>query len=222
MASRKYPIVAGEIYHVFNRTNAKEPIFLSSKDYQRAIDVFSFYQYGKISLRFSHFNRLTTEEKSKFLDRLSTFKPIIEILCFAIMPNHFHFLLKNVTERGISNFMRYFQNSLAKYFNLKKERTGSLFQQNFKAVRIETDEQLTHVSRYIHLNPVTAYIIKDVTELENYPWTSYPEYISKTKSCINKKILLDYFKSVNSYKKFITDQINYQRELERMRHLILD
>jgi len=138
------------------------------------------------------------------------------------MPNHFHFLLKNLKDSGINKFMSNFQNSYAKYFNTKTGRTGSLFQQNFKAVRVESDEQLTHVSRYIHLNPITAYLINSVEELIDYPWSSYPEYISKGKSNLNKDLVLGNFRSINDYKKFVADQVDYQRELDKIKHIILE
>ena len=138
------------------------------------------------------------------------------------MPNHFHFLLKNLTEEGIKKFISNFQNSYAKYLNTKTGRTGSLFQQNFKAVRIESNEQLIHVSRYIHLNPVTAYIVKSTEELINYPWSSYPNYYKKEKSYLKKDLILENFRTANDYKKFVTDQVDYQRELDKIKHFVLE
>ncbi len=195
---------------------------MSAKDYQRAIDVFRFYQYGKPPLRFSFYNRLPQDQKAKFLKDLILNKPVVEIICFCLMPNHFHFLLKGVERRGINQFMSNFQNSFAKYFNIKTTRTGSLFQQNFRAVRIESDEQLIHVSRYIHLNPMTAFLIRTIEELESYPWSSYPDYIRREKTYLRKDIILDFFRSIADYKKFVANQIDYQRKLDRIKHLILE
>ena len=223
MSYRKIPIVKGEIYHVFNRSIAKQPIFMSNKDYQRAIEVFKYYQFAKPPLRFSFYYRLQKDQKVKFIEELlKSANSIVDILCFCLMPNHFHFLLKNLKDSGINKFMSNFQNSYAKYFNTKTGRTGSLFQQNFKAVRVESDEQLTHVSRYIHLNPITAYLINSVEELIDYPWSSYPEYISKGKSNLNKDLVLGNFRSINDYKKFVADQVDYQRELDKIKHIILE
>ncbi|MBI2036236.1 transposase [Candidatus Microgenomates bacterium] len=222
MAYRKTLVVNGEIYHVYNRSNGQQQIFLSAKDYQRAIDVFRFYQYDNPSLRFSFYNRLPQDQKAEFLENLYLNKPIVEIICFCLMPNHFHFLLKGVEGRGINQFMSNFQNSFAKYFNIKTNRTGSLFQQNFRAVRIESDEQLIHVSRYIHLNPMTAFLIKTIEELENYPWSSYSDYIRREKTYLRKDIILDSFRSIADYKKFVANQVDYQRKLDRIKHLILE
>lgn len=223
MSYRKTPIVSGEIYHVFNRSIAQQPIFISSKDYKRALEVFRYYQYRKPPLRFSFYNRLSVDEKAKFIEELAnTADSLIDVICFCFMPNHFHFLLKNLTEEGIKKFMSNFQNSYAKYFNTKTGRTGSLFQQNFKAVRIESDEQLIHVSRYIHLNPVTAYIVKSIEELVDHPWSSYSEYLKRGRSNFKKDLILANFRSINEYKKFVADQVNFQRQLDKIKHLILE
>lgn len=223
MPRRRTPIIPGEIYHVFNRSIAKQPIFLSQRDYLRAIDVINFYRYQKPPLRFSHFNRLTPELKKEFLKNLASKKRLVEILAFCLMPNHFHFLLKQLHEDSISKFMNNFQHSYSKYFNTKNERVGSLFQAMFKAVRIESDEQLLHVSRYIHLNPVSSFVIK-IESLSNHPWSSFHEYISepKAESFINTDLVLNNFKSKDDYKKFVFDQASYQQELEKIKHLALE
>lgn len=139
------------------------------------------------------------------------------------MPNHVHFLIKEIKQKGISTFMSNFQNSYAKYFNLKTDRSGSLFQTMFKAVRIETDEQLIHVARYIHLNPVTAFILKTVKDLKSYPWSSFSTYSTKQISdLINTDIILSYFPSINKFVEFTEDQTSYQRELDGIKHLTLE
>ena len=138
------------------------------------------------------------------------------------MPNHIHFLLKNLKENGISTFMRKFQDSYAKYFNTKFSRTGVLFQHMFKAVRIETDEQLIHVSRYIHLNPATAYLI-EIEKLRYYPWSSYPYYVNGDSPIyLSKEQILSFFKSPEDYEQFVLDQADYQRELDQVKHLALE
>lgn len=222
MPLRKIPIAAGEIYHVFNRSVARQPILITNKDYNRAIECMKFYQHGNLPLRFSHYNRLPKEQKEQINKIIVDAPQIVEILTFCLMPNHVHFLLKSLTEKGIIQFMSNFQNSYAKYFNIKTDRSGSLFQAMFKAVRIETDEQLTHVNRYIHLNPITAYIVKDIDSLEKYPWSSYPDYLNPSPNFISKKIVLNLFRNIAAYKKFIADQVDYQRKLDEIKHLILE
>ncbi|OGD92713.1 hypothetical protein A2697_04085 [Candidatus Curtissbacteria bacterium RIFCSPHIGHO2_01_FULL_41_44] len=222
MPRRRTPLISGEIYHVFNRSIAKQPIFLSQKDYSRAIDVINFYRYQKPPLRFSHFNRLTPELKKGFLENLANKEQLVEILAFCIMPNHVHFLLKQLQENSISKFMNNFQHSYSKYFNTKNERLGSLFQAMFKAVRIETEEQLLHVSRYIHLNPVSSFLIK-IEQLESYPWSSLKNYENnEMASFVKPKDILAHFKTYDRYKEFVVDQSNYQQELEKFKHLTFE
>ena len=150
-------------------------------------------------------------------------KFLVEIIALCLMPNHFHLLLRQRTNEGISKFTSNFTNSYTRYFNIKNERTGPLFQGKFKAVRIETDEQLWHVSRYIHLNPYASHVIKTLKDLEDYPYSSFPEYIGKSKTeFYDKEIILNQFKDKKSYKKFVLDQADYQRKLEVIRRLLLE
>ena len=224
MPYRKTPLIADQIYHVFNRSVARQPIFLTDTDYRRALAVTEYYSYLKPALRFSHYNRLQPPQKNEFFKNLKkNSKPCIELLAFCFMPNHLHFLIKEIKENGIATFMSNFQNSYAKYFNLKTDRSGSLFQAMFKAVRIETDEQLIHVARYIHLNPITGFILKDIEELSNYPWSSFPIYLGKqTLDILNKDTVLSFFSSVKRFIDFTRDQINYQRDLDKIKHLLLE
>lgn len=224
MPYRQTPLVNGEIYHIFNRSVARQPIFLTDSYYQRAYEVLSYYNNLTPPVRFSHFSRLPTPLKNEILENLNKDnQKLVQILAFCLMPNHVHFLIKEITEKGITTFMRKFQNSYAKYFNTRTERSGSLFQSMFKAVRILTDEQLLHVARYIHLNPVTSYILKDIEELKNYLWSSFPIYIGRQQSdIIDTELVLSLFSSVDQFIKFTKDQIDYQRKLDKIKHLLLE
>lgn len=224
MPYRRTLIVTGEIYHVFNRSIAHQQIFSNQRDFHRIIELIPFYSYHRPLLRFSHFIRLSQEQRVTFINTLkNNQKKQIQILAFCIMPNHLHFLIKEVENSGITTFMRNIQNSYAKYFNTKNKRTGALFQSMFKAVRIETDEQLLHVARYIHLNPVTSYIIHSVDNLENYPWSSYSDYIGKSKSdLVSTDQIMSFFSSIEKFKNFTINQAEHQRKLGQLKHLILE
>ena len=223
MPYRKTLLVTNETYHIFNRSVARQPIFVSQRDYTRALETINFYRYSKPPLRYSYYNRLIPQEKQNFFKNLSTNQePSLEILAFCLMPNHVHLLIKQREDNGISNLMRNFQHSYSKYFNLKNNRVGALFQAMFKAIRIETEEQLLHVSRYIHLNPVSSSLIK-LESLENYPWTSFREYAGKLEpKHVQPEQILNFFKSRNHYKEFIFDQAGYQQQLESIKHLTLE
>jgi len=224
MPGRNIPLVTDQIYHVVNRGVASTPVFLNKKDYLRAQETILYYQNQSPSLSYSHFLRLPIKQKSEILEILNEKGEfLVDIIALCLMPNHIHLLLKQNQERGISIFMSNLTNSYTRYFNKRNERIGPLFQGKFKAVRIESDEQLLHVSRYIHLNPFTSFIVKTLKDLEVYPYSSLPEYLRYSKTnFFQKEIVLGQFKSRSSYKMFIFNQAEYQRQLERIKHLILE
>lgn len=139
------------------------------------------------------------------------------------MPNHFHLLVRQVMNNGISQFVGNATNSYTRYFNTKRRRTGPIFEGKFKSVRIETEKQLLHVSRYIHLNPYTGYVVKTLDDLESYQYSSFSEYITPSSlDLFERDAILSSFRSANAYKKFVFDQADYQRTLNRIRHLTLE
>lgn len=224
MASRRIPLVTEEIYHIFNRSIAKEPIFHKSADYQRFLEIIDFYRFNNPSLRFSFYNRLAITQRNDFLASLyHSNDKLLKIFSFSLMPNHFHFLAKQIQEDGIKKFVSQIENSYAKYFNTKYQRTGGLFQTMFKAVRIETDEQLMHVIRYIHLNPLTSFLLKTAEENEKYPWSSYTDYLDQRNlRFVDKELFKAYFQSTEKLRSFTNDQANYQRVLNQIKHLLLE
>ena len=135
------------------------------------------------------------------------------------MPNHFHFLLKQLRDDGITEFASKLTNSYTKYFNTKHTRVGPLFQGEFKAVLIESDEQLLHLSRYTHLNPLVSYLTKN---LNSYEWSSYGEYAGNQPGICAKKDVLAFFNSPNKYSQFVMDQADYGATLNFIKHQLLE
>lgn len=224
MPGRLIPLVNNETYHIFNKGIASQPIFLNKREYDRALETIFYYQNINPPIRYSKFLNMSTTDRTNLLDKLKMRQEWqVDIFCYCLMPNHFHFLLRQKEQNGISKFMSNFTNSYTRYFNTKKERIGPIVQGKFKSVRIETEEQLLHVSRYIHLNPYTSFIVKTFQELEEYPYSSFPEFIGKSKANQCKtEIILSQFKNQLSYKKFVFDNADYQRELNKIKHLILE
>lgn len=212
MPSRIIPFVNGEYYHVFNRGVAKMPIFKMQGNFKRFIITAMYYQLEGPKPRFSFFDPDVT--------KLDQNKKLIEIICYCLMPNHFHFLLKQKRDGGITEFISKLSNSYTKYLNTKEKRVGPLLQGQFKAVHVETNEQLLHLSRYIHLNPLVDYVVKN---LDFYPWSSYLEYIGRTNNKIcSKDIVLGQFKKCQDYKRFVLDQEDYGKQLAKIKHQLLD
>ena len=139
------------------------------------------------------------------------------------MINHYHLLLKQIKNNGIFNFIRLLNNSYSHYFNTKYKRKGSLFEGRFKAARIENDAQLLHLSRYIHLNPYSSFLVKNSEELISYPFSSLSEYLRQNKDNIcHKEIVLGQFSDFKDYKKFVLNQADYQRSLQGIKHQLLE
>ncbi|PIY66462.1 hypothetical protein COY91_00005, partial [Candidatus Shapirobacteria bacterium CG_4_10_14_0_8_um_filter_39_15] len=224
MPGRNIPLVTNEIYHIFNRGVASQPVFLDKRDFNRARESLFYYQNRIVPVRYSKFLTINAYDRLSLLKELSDKKDFwVEIIADCLMPNHFHLILKQVTENGISKFIANFTNSYTKYSNTKNERNGPIFQGKFKAVRVETNEQLLHLSRYIHLNPYTSFVVKSLRDLENYEFSSLPEYLRLVKTnFFSKEIVLDNFKGKSSYWSFVFDQADYQRKLEEIKHLTLE
>ena len=220
MAGRNIPLVADEYYHVFNRGVARQPTFTTKYDYQRALSTLEYYRFLHPPLKFSKFKTLSQEERNKLLDNRSADK-LVDIVSYVLMPNHFHFLLKQITDNGISKYLSQFTNSYTRYFNTKHNRPGPVFQGVFKAVYVETEEQLLHLSRYIHLNPYVSNVVSK-TELLAYPWSSLQSYIAEQSFFVDPSSVLHRFKKLNSYRDFVLNHGDYARELEIVKHLTID
>lgn len=211
MPARLIPLINGQFYHVYNRGVEKRRIFENRRTYTRFFQAIKYYQLDGPKPKFSNFTQYKTFEPNKD-------KKIIDIICYCLMPNHFHFLIKQLKEGGISEFISKLTNSYTKFYNVKFNRVGPLFQGQFKAVLVETEEELVHVSRYIHLNPVSSFLVK---KPQDYEWSSYNEHLNGEGIC-KKEEILNFFKSVAEYKKFVDNQISYAQNLELIKHQLID
>jgi len=223
MPARYVPLVQDYYYHIFNRGVNKRPIFKSKYEYGRFLLLLRFYNSLEYPTKFSKFIKLSVDQRKEIWNRLDKEKTHTDILSYCLMPNHFHLLLKQNSKNGISKLLGNLQNSYARYFNIKNERIGHLFQGQFKAVKIDSEEQLLHVSRYIHLNPYSSAVVKDLNTLQKYEWSSLPEYLDKVPfSLCSKEDIIGNFRDKESYKKFVLDNADYQKELENIKHLTLE
>ncbi len=221
MPGRLLPLVSGEYYHVFNRGLDRRITFSNKKEFQRAFDTIIYYRYAAPPVKLSRFLTLSEKDRLNSNKLLKRQPLLVSNLAYNLMPNHVHFIFRQLADKGIAIFMSHFQNSYTKYFNIRHERKGVLFEDQFKAVRVETDAQLYHLSRYIHLNPYTSYIVKTEEELLSYPWSSLLEYVGSSKGMCDKSIILSHF-TKKSYRKFVLNQANYQRTFQKIKHLTID
>lgn len=223
MSIRKIPFVLGEYYHLYNRGNSKQKIFHNTEDYQRFVAL--LYTCNSES-SFKMFLIESSSNKDPYLWERG--RPIVSIGAYCLMPNHFHLLITEKGDGGISKFIQKLSTAYVMYYNQKYERTGSLFEGKFKSEHLSTDRYLKYVFSYIHLNPIKL-LQKDWKEaeiknkreavryLDGYEYSSYLEYTGvkrKQNSILNRKDYPNYFPSIKNFKGEILDWINYQDQSE--------
>ena len=227
MTTRKVPFVKGEYYHIYNRGNSKQKIFLEESDYKHFIKCL-FVCNSKNNFKF----------RDDIVDlKIDAFdfergEQIVSIGAWVLMPNHFHiYLTINPhmsdmwgNKNPISEFMRKVSTSYAKYFNLKYKRTGSLFEGTFKSIHIENDNQAKYLFSYIHLNPIKLIDqkwkeqgIKDIKKslefLSKYKWSSYVDCLNqnrKESQILNLNDFPKYFSNIKDFSKEILDWLEYK------------
>lgn len=206
--------VADSYYHLYNRGVEKRLIFIDSQDYSVFLSYLKTYLLPKDSnaLQAILLNPDTNgreKDKAKKLLRLNNFADDVFLISYCLMPNHFHLLLKQAGATSIDRFMNSLCTRYAMYFNKKYKRVGVLFQDHYKAVRVGTEEQFLHLSRYIHRNP-RKILASQGGPLKDYIYSSYPEYLGlKKSSWVNSNLVLDYFNKKDapkSYKDFVEEK----------------
>jgi REP element-mobilizing transposase RayT len=169
---------SGAVYHVMNRGNAGENIFRSNRD------------------------------REKFLEYIekATERFLLNVHAYCLMNNHFHILLET-QKSNLSRALQWCSVSYAGYFNRKYGRIGHLLHGRFKSILVDADEYLKQLSRYIHLNPVRAGLVKQPVD---YPWSSYPIYAGEvtTTDWVETEWLLSQFGktrkiAIKNYRDFV-------------------
>jgi len=206
MASKNSVKVYSEnaYYHLYNRGVEKRKIFLDAQDYSVFLSYLQTYLCPKnektlYAMLSSEGSTSLEKDKALKLLKLKNYYSQVQLVCYALLSNHFHLLVKQNTS-VLNSFMNSLGTRYAMYFNRKYRRKGVLFQDVYKAVIVGTDEQLLQVSRYIHLNPVEALNLPvDQWEQTTFP-SSLPEYLGKRQtSWIAKENIMDYFSKTNPH-----------------------
>ncbi len=198
---RKDKFIEGEIYHVFNKSIANFGIFNDLNNGQRFLNVTEYYNNRLITKSFSQFVFKKEFEYQNIIYPKEFLH--VKFLSYCIMPDHYHFLLKILKNNSLSKLINDIENSFTRYFNIKFDRKGPLWQSAFKSVEIRSNEQLLHVSRYIHLNPTTNNL---VNKPEDWIFSSYKDFI------FDEKVLKTYIKEISiddskSYKRFVENNM---------------
>jgi len=191
--------------HILNKSIAGYTIYRDNNDYERFIQALQYYQYSNPPLGLAEFIR---HKKTPSRCSIKGRTKLVDIICYCIMPTHFHLVLENLTSSGFSPYINTLLNSYTRYFNTRYQRKGPLWQSRTKQVPITTNEQLFHLTRYIHANPVKAGL---VSHCEIWPFSSYLEYLdidtpSKNQSLCSIKKYFDF--SASEYAKLTNEYIH--------------
>ena len=205
---RKTSFVNGEFYHVYNRGTDKRAIFINGADFDRFLK--SMQEFNSIDPIGSIFQNSFAENKL----RRRTSK-LVNIVCYCLNSNHYHFILEQIVDGGISEFIKRLAGGFTKYFNAKYDRTGVLFQGKFKANHIDSNEYLLHASSYVNLN-------NQVHKIKHgFFKSSWDEYLGKAKNNFCKKtVILDQFNTSKEYQLFAQESLeNILKRKESLQEL---
>ncbi|OGI72257.1 hypothetical protein A3J61_02095 [Candidatus Nomurabacteria bacterium RIFCSPHIGHO2_02_FULL_38_15] len=216
MSIRKVTFAFDEYYHVYNRGNSKQKIFHDKQDYEHFVLLLLILNNDK---------NLELRNLSKdFLVDLNNVNSLVSIGAYVLMPNHFHILLTEKIDGGISKFMQKVSTAYVMYYNKKYTRTGSLFEGKFKSQHLDTDNYLKYIFSYIHLNPIKL-IDKNWKEegiknksttliyLEGYQYSSYMDYLGIERlqnKILNKFDFPDYFPSTKLFSKEVFTWLSFK------------
>lgn len=216
-------LIEGGYYHAYNRGYNRNLVFHDDRDYKTFLYIVKKY----LDPNFTETKILPTGESVK----VSVGTPLyekVELQAFCLMPNHFHFLVKQFTEDGMPRLLNILCSQYTSYYNSRYKRSGTIWQGTYKAVRLTSEEQYLHVSRYIHLNPVEVSLKPKkliISNLSNYPYSSYGVFINKKKyDWLNSRDILQSFllnqsSSQNSYQSFVE---SYYLESVKDRHTVFE
>ncbi len=220
---RKDPFVTGEYYHLYNRGIDKRIIFKLKRDYERFMVLLylansdeSFRLDNLISIQHKTFDEILVLDKGE---------PLVSIGVWCIMENHFHLVVRQEVDGGITQFMRKLGVGYSMFFNIKYQRKGALFGGPFKSKFIGDDDYMRQLFGYIHLNPLeikfpdwkntlarTVLARSDDMKkfLEEYGYSSYLDYLGRDraeKNILSTKNFPDYFGEQQSFRNFVDDYL---------------
>jgi len=189
---RRDPFVESQYYHIYNRGAARGLVFFTPANYEHCLRLVKRYhrRYG------------------------ATF------IAYCLMPNHYHFLLRQETERPLSGLLRAIFNAYVQAVNIQESRTGTLFEGRFRHVWVDREAYLAHLCRYIHLNPVKAGL---VARPEEWPYSNYLEWVGRRGGTLKDDAFIrECFRSAGEYEAFVQDQADELRVRDQVGRYVWD
>ena len=209
---RREKLIVGEYYHIFNRGVEKRSIFNNPNDYLRFLDSMIFFNTEKPGWAVKNLRQSGVEDRPRSEERL------VDIVAYCLNSNHFHFILKENKENGITTFMKKICTGHAMYFNKKYERSGVLLQGRFKSVHINSNDLLLYLSAYVNCNSQ----IHAIKNAEKYPWCSFPEYLGADGIGCQKNVITEQFRNINEYNDFCLEKVVGMKERKNMEKFNLE
>ena len=212
MSIRKIQFANNEHYHIFNRGVDKREIFSDQDDWSR------FFQSME---EFNTLEPIGSIFENSFCTplggRTSKSEKLVNFVCYCVNPNHYHFILEQLVDNGIEKFMQRIGTGYTKYFNNKYNRNGSLFQGKYKAIHINSNEYLLHLSAYINLNNKVHQLGHRMSK------SSWNEYIGEVNNNFcNKEIILNQFNNLQEYRDFAESSLIDIQERKEMEKFLLE
>ncbi len=212
---RKHVISEGEYYHLYNRGVEKRNIFLTQEDHKR-FERLLYIANGPESFVFRDIER-------KDLKDIDRGEPLVAIAAWVLMPNHFHILVKEITEGGTTMFMRKLCTGYSSYFNKRHNRVGPLFQGRYRSQHVSEDTHLKYLFAYIHLNPLKLIeptwkesgsmdVVKAKKFISTYKHSSYLSYMDANREesiLLTKSEFPEYFSDKKDFEDFHSDFISF-------------
>jgi REP element-mobilizing transposase RayT len=195
---RKHPLVTDEYYHIYNRGVDKRDIFMSKKDLNRFI--LSIKQFNKLypvgSIRDNTRNKLS----SNYLKKQKGEAPLVSIVCYCFNPNHFHFILKQEVDGGISEFLQRLLGGYSRYFNRVHQRNGALFQGKFKSRLIDNEQYFLKIFPYVNINHMIHNIPQEKQCLISSSDNEYENMVFDLVSRKEAENLISFYGNKNNFK----------------------
>ncbi|TSC72066.1 MAG: hypothetical protein G01um101470_422 [Parcubacteria group bacterium Gr01-1014_70] len=204
---RKTPFINSEYYHIYNRGTERRDIVLDVYDTNRFLQ--SMWEFNTTEPIGSIFEN---SFRNQSLGNRTPKSPLVEIVCYCVNLNHFHIIIKQISDNGISEFMKRLGGGYTNYFNKKYKRSGVLFQGKFKDRHIQTNEHLLYLSSYVNLNDMVHGLSrKSKHSLIRNSWADYVGHQTAINFC-SKGIVLGQFATKKAYKKYALETLEYIKE----------
>lgn len=232
---RKETFCPGQYYHIYSRTALKVNNFEDNGNAKKLAQAFFVANSTKSTQAFDYIRKNINPSLKKIKEIVESGEKLVNIVCYSIMPNHYHLLLEEIRENGVTEFVRKCNTSIAKYVNIKTGRKGSLFESKFKSKLVNSNEYLLHLSLYIHLNPLDFLSSKEWrfskvknweterSKLVNYPWSSVNFFLGEqypNDIVSGTEIILSQFKNKKEYEMFLREWS--EESFESIREFILE